>query len=332
VRVRPPAPGAGVAQQRDRWSHGDLLRLAHPKAPSRDHEAVFRWILSGGDGLGERTVTRRVKGELRVTKYGGVGELPELLIVFEHVKKASSKAEVVKLITEYELPREAILTLWLDALDVWDALLQRMPMTAMIRNLGKMTSLGLVQPLSDAAKSVVVGMTNNLKHSKHMNVGTTYTGREMFGQRLSLTDAKALLSGLPLEEVLGFCALLNAVSEVSVDKVGGWRSEGGANLMNRLLVDLLHPVHHQKAWGLFNSPGAFAPLLPTAVDAVAILACKWCNADSKFSLNSVRTTNGFRRTRRLFPTFTLRWKTMGVRNPLSATSCSCEVTLVTCLK
>jgi 60 kDa SS-A/Ro ribonucleoprotein len=29
-------------QRRDGWSHGDLLRLAHPKAPSAQHEAVFR--------------------------------------------------------------------------------------------------------------------------------------------------------------------------------------------------------------------------------------------------------------------------------------------------
>jgi 60 kDa SS-A/Ro ribonucleoprotein len=32
-------------QQRDRWSHRDLLRLAHPKAPTPEHEAVFRWML-----------------------------------------------------------------------------------------------------------------------------------------------------------------------------------------------------------------------------------------------------------------------------------------------
>jgi len=34
-------------QQRDGWSHSDLLRLAHPKAPSSEHEAVFRWMLTG---------------------------------------------------------------------------------------------------------------------------------------------------------------------------------------------------------------------------------------------------------------------------------------------
>ena len=39
-------------QQRDGWSHGDLLRLAHPKAPSAQHEAVFRWMLAGADSSG----------------------------------------------------------------------------------------------------------------------------------------------------------------------------------------------------------------------------------------------------------------------------------------
>jgi hypothetical protein len=50
--------------------------------------------------------------------YAGIGELPELLIAFEHLKKASGKAEVVKLITEHDSPREAIPTLWLEELDV----------------------------------------------------------------------------------------------------------------------------------------------------------------------------------------------------------------------
>lgn len=142
-------------QQRDRWSHGDLLRLAHPKAPSRDHDAIFRWILSGAEGLGERTLARRVQGEPRVAKYAAVGPLPALVTAFEQAKQAASKTEIVRLITEHDLPREAIPTQWLNELEVWDALLQHMPMTALIRNLGKMTSLGLLQPFSDAAKLVV---------------------------------------------------------------------------------------------------------------------------------------------------------------------------------
>ena len=142
-------------QQRDRWSHGDLLRLAHPKAPSRDHDAVFRWVLSGTETLGERTVTRRVNGEPRMARYAPVGELPALIQAFEKAKQASNKAEIVKLITEHDLPREAIPTQWLNELEVWDALLQHMPMTAMIRNLGKMTAIGLIKPLSETAKFIV---------------------------------------------------------------------------------------------------------------------------------------------------------------------------------
>ncbi len=142
-------------QQRDGWSHSDLLRLAHPKAPSVQHDAVFRWMLSGTDSLGEREVKRKVRGEDRVAKYAAVGELPKFIAAFEQAKKASSKGEIVKLITEHDLPREAIPTQWLNEVAVWDALLASMPMTAMIRNLGKMTSIGLVQPFSDAAKLIV---------------------------------------------------------------------------------------------------------------------------------------------------------------------------------
>src|SRR5213078_4086231 len=142
-------------QQRDGWSHADLLRLAHPKAPSPQHDAVFRWMLAGADSLGEREVKRKVRGEDRVAKYGAVGELPKLIEAFEQVKRATNVIQVVKLIDEFDLPREAIPTQWLNEAVVWEALLERMPMTALIRNLGKMTSIGLLKPFSDAKKLIL---------------------------------------------------------------------------------------------------------------------------------------------------------------------------------
>ena len=142
-------------QQRDGWSHGDLLRLAHPKAPSSQHDAVFRWMLAGADSLGEREVKRKVRGEDRVAKYAAVGELPKLVQAFEQAKRASIAGEIVKLIDEFDLSREAIPTQWLNEIVVWEALLERMPMTAMIRNLGKMTSLGLLKSFSDAKRLIV---------------------------------------------------------------------------------------------------------------------------------------------------------------------------------
>src|SRR3954454_5742933 len=142
-------------QQRDGWSHADLIRLAHPKAPSPQHDAVFRWMLAGTDSLGEREVKRKVRGEDRVAKYAAVGELPRLIEAFERVKRTTNVVEVVKLIDEFDLPREAIPTQWINEARVWEALLERMPMTAMVRNLGKMTSMGLSKPFSGAKKLVL---------------------------------------------------------------------------------------------------------------------------------------------------------------------------------
>jgi 60 kDa SS-A/Ro ribonucleoprotein len=142
-------------QQRDGWSHGDLLRLAHPKAPSAQHDAVFRWVLNGTGSNGEREIKRKVNGEDRVAKYGAVGALPGLIEAFEQAKRATMPGEIVKLIGEFDVPREAIPTQWLNEAIVWEALLDRMPMTAMIRNLGKMASLGLLGPFSEAKKLIV---------------------------------------------------------------------------------------------------------------------------------------------------------------------------------
>jgi 60 kDa SS-A/Ro ribonucleoprotein len=85
--------------------------------------------------------------------------LPEIIEAFEQAKTAD-EAELVKLIAEFDLPREAIPTDKLKSLAVWEALLEKMPITAMVRNLGKMTSIGLLKPLSDASAKVCTALKN----------------------------------------------------------------------------------------------------------------------------------------------------------------------------
>ena len=60
------------------------------------------------------------------------GKLPAIVEAFEKAKKASSKAEIVALTNDCDLPREAIPSQWLNEAEVWDALLQRMPPTALV--------------------------------------------------------------------------------------------------------------------------------------------------------------------------------------------------------
>jgi 60 kDa SS-A/Ro ribonucleoprotein len=76
------------------------------------------------------------------------------LWAFERLKRATAKAEVLRLIRDYTLPRETVPTEWRNDADVWAALLERMPLTALIRNLGKMTSIGLIAPATSTVRQI----------------------------------------------------------------------------------------------------------------------------------------------------------------------------------
>lgn len=61
----------------------------------------------------------------------------------------------MKLIREHRMTHEMVTNEWKGSPEVWEALLESMPMTAMIRNLGKMSNVGLLKPLGKASKSIV---------------------------------------------------------------------------------------------------------------------------------------------------------------------------------
>lgn len=154
-------------QSRDGWSHRDLLRLAHVQTQDAEHQAIYRYATCGSENLGERAVKRRKldKSEALVG-YGGVGELPRIIRGFELAKGETDHRKVAKLVAEYGLTREMIPTVSLNSAEVWEALLEKMPMEAMTRNLGKMTAVGLIQPLSDAAKRVAERLRDSLAIKK----------------------------------------------------------------------------------------------------------------------------------------------------------------------
>ncbi len=128
-------------QQRDGWSHRDLLRLSHPKAPTPAHNALFQWAVDGE--LGHLATPEILSGSL--------GQIR----AFELARKAAGEDEVVQLIEDYRLTHEMIPSQWKNSARVWEALLQSMPYMALVRNLGKLTAVGLVQPQSPATALVV---------------------------------------------------------------------------------------------------------------------------------------------------------------------------------
>lgn len=125
-------------QSRDGWAHRDLLRLAHPKTDDMSRNVLYKWIVD----------TEVIDG------------LHEIVIAFESAKKAQNAKEIVGLIAKNNLPRECVPTQFLNNAGVWDALLSKMPMEAMIRNLAKMTAVGLIRPLSGAMNTVISALDN----------------------------------------------------------------------------------------------------------------------------------------------------------------------------
>lgn len=137
-------------QSREGWSHRDLLRKIKVKPSNEATLQMFKWAVgkSGKDPL----------HKANEEKY-----LPKVIQGFELAKVAKTDTEVAKLIRDYGLPRECVPTEHLNSVKVWEALLMSgkgMPMTAMIRNLGKMSEIGLIKPLSTASKFIVDRLEN----------------------------------------------------------------------------------------------------------------------------------------------------------------------------
>ena len=125
-------------RQRDGWSLRDLLRLAHPLTDDMARRVLIDWIAHPDDGkaiTGARDAFPLVNGLHVLRETGDVNAAADAIV-------------------RYSLPRETVPTELLDRIEIWDALLVDMPMTAMIRNLGKMSAVGLVAPFSEAARYV----------------------------------------------------------------------------------------------------------------------------------------------------------------------------------
>jgi len=127
-------------QARDGWSHRDALRLAHPKAPSHEHDVLFRYATRGWEAVvGSNALRTDIGGRL------------EAVQAVRHM----SPVEAARVIRIYKLTREMLPTESLTHPVVWEALLDGMPLTALVRNLGVMSKVGLLAPGADAVRTVV---------------------------------------------------------------------------------------------------------------------------------------------------------------------------------
>jgi len=154
-------------QSRGKWTHYDVLNIAHPKPASKEHGQIYRYI------------TKSI-----------IPDKSDTIQAFEDAKRAQTEEDIIRLISDYKLVREHIPTKWLKSPAVWDALLKDMPLMAMLRNLGKLSNVGLVKPLSNAENLVTSALTDSARLGKSrihplqvLNAAITYgSGRGLKGK------------------------------------------------------------------------------------------------------------------------------------------------------
>ena len=159
VRFARFAPIRG-RKQRDGWRHKDTLLLAHVKPTDERYQAILKWVVdtakgvveppeNSGEDLKNWKIADRIKGHVLI-------------------QPVTNPKEGATLIRKYGLVRESVPTELLKSPEVWEALLEKMPVTAMIRNLGNMSKCGLLAPMSEASKKVVemLGNTEALKKAR----------------------------------------------------------------------------------------------------------------------------------------------------------------------
>lgn len=202
-------------QNRNGWTHRDVLRQAHVTPQTDRQKAQLRWavgkITSGADPMASLLDPRILAFEqAKVIAKGGVNP--------------ATTHQIVNLINTYRMPRECVPTEFLNEISVWDALLRGdrvdrhmdrvygeqegsgphgMPFTALIRNLGKMSAIGLLKPMSDASSYVVQRLsdTEGLKRARvHpftiLLALSTYKSGHGFKGSLSWTPVQPIVDAL----------------------------------------------------------------------------------------------------------------------------------------
>jgi 60 kDa SS-A/Ro ribonucleoprotein len=249
-------------QSRDGWSNRDVLRKTHTQATGAAN-AVLRWAVTGSTDMSARD-----SGKGR-TYPAITAELPRIIMAFEEAKTANRKRLIELIITD-GLTREMVPTEALTDPDVWQALLIKMPIHALVRNLATMTKVGLIAPMSAATK-VVVGKLERVAGTRlHplnvLNAERTYASGHGFRGSSSWTPVQAVVDALDEAFYASFGNVTPTGKDLMLALDISGSMEGarisGTNLTAREASAALALVtaNVEKSYGIFGFDTHFIPL------------------------------------------------------------------------
>lgn len=126
-------------RQREGWTHRDVLRVTHPTK----HPDIYNWITKDEFPI-------HIFSPLR--KYLEEGKL---------IQSIESVDQACELIGEHKFTWDMVNTNLLSEPRIWHTLLPEMPITALVRNLGRMASIGMLRWTSDSDTRLVIDKLTN---------------------------------------------------------------------------------------------------------------------------------------------------------------------------
>jgi 60 kDa SS-A/Ro ribonucleoprotein len=125
----------------EEFSLRDVLRIAHPVPDGEQRGVLLGWIAGKVPDERAREVLPAVDAYLTA-------------------RAVTTPAEAVRVVTERRVPWEYLPDSVLGSAEVWDALVDTIGQTALIRNLARMTRVGALAPLGDATRRAAARLTN----------------------------------------------------------------------------------------------------------------------------------------------------------------------------
>lgn len=113
----------------------DALRIAHPKADTAERRALLGWLAG-----------KVADGEAR--------SQVQAIDVFLSAQAVTTEAAAIAVAAERKLPWEFLPSDLLASATVWEALVPHLGMTALLRNLARLTRLGVLGPFAQANDAV----------------------------------------------------------------------------------------------------------------------------------------------------------------------------------
>ncbi|KAK3594925.1 hypothetical protein CHS0354_009309 [Potamilus streckersoni] len=135
------------------FTHRDTLRLAHISSDDPTLQLILRYIAKEH---GRGVINENISDD------PSAAEVQAFLEACQKARKTDKVDELCYLIRQHNLAREHVNTDMLKCKDVWEALLEKMPMEAMLRNLRNMGSLKMFAANSKA-EDIVIQRLNEIR-------------------------------------------------------------------------------------------------------------------------------------------------------------------------